>query len=197
VRNNSKGFAPILIILVIVAVVIVGYFVYRNYRSTTQPIIQPTASVVTLATPVQVTQSTSPTPSDATNSTANWKTYINSQYKFSFKYPNTYTTEMTNYTGFLTTISLIDPKYGEMYIVGLSDTGQESVGCDSRCKITTIKVDGYDAVDYGLPEVQNPAQQIVQFSRNGLYFQFQFPDDENQTELDTFNQILSTFKFTN
>ncbi|MDO8570435.1 MAG: PsbP-related protein [Candidatus Daviesbacteria bacterium] len=79
-RSESKGFAPILIIILI-ALAVGGYLLYQKQVkpvATPQPVIQPT-SVPTI----------SPSATDSAE-TANWKTYTNSKYGFSFKYPQDY-----------------------------------------------------------------------------------------------------------
>lgn len=79
--DKQRGFAPILIVLLI-ALGIGGYFVYKNYSNNQtkvtppQQISQPSTSLV----------SASPVPSD-TGEAANWKVYTNIKYGYSFKYP--------------------------------------------------------------------------------------------------------------
>ena len=71
-KTSTKGFAPIVIILIGAAVLALaggGYWYYRyspriNY------------------------QNSSPEQPTATNETANWKTYQNEKYGFEIKYPN-------------------------------------------------------------------------------------------------------------
>ncbi len=65
---RQKGFAPV-IILVLVVLVVVGYFGYKNFQPKLQTVFSPEASATT-------------------DPTANWKTYTNSQYGLSFKSSN-------------------------------------------------------------------------------------------------------------
>lgn len=76
---NQKGFVNIILVAVIVVLVgVAGYFVFvKKSELITQ---QPTP------TPTQTNIYTSPTPTSA-DETADWKTYTNTQYGFSFKYP--------------------------------------------------------------------------------------------------------------
>ena len=67
---KQKGFIPILI-LVLIALAIAGYFGYKNYWPKIQNLIPPT-----------------PTANLSRAESKDWKTYNNDQYKFSFKYPN-------------------------------------------------------------------------------------------------------------
>jgi hypothetical protein len=64
---RQKGFAPILI-LVLIALVVVGYFGYKNYWSKMQSFVIPT-------------------PIATADPTANWKKYMDPSGNFSFKYP--------------------------------------------------------------------------------------------------------------
>lgn len=82
---TQKGFAPILIVLLIAVVGIGGYLIYTNYSNdrSNQTKSSPTP-VVTTQTP-QSTPST--TPADET---ANWKTYTNTKLKLEFKYPTSW-----------------------------------------------------------------------------------------------------------
>lgn len=70
--KNQKGLAPILIVILVVLIV-GGYFVYSNY-STNQTQPEPTET---------------PNPDE----TAGWQTYINTEYKYSLKYPQGWTVE--------------------------------------------------------------------------------------------------------
>ena len=73
---RQKGFSPLIIILVIAILGVVGYFAYKNYISPKGTILGPySPSPIDTATP---------------NLTANWKTYTNDTYGFSFEYPGDY-----------------------------------------------------------------------------------------------------------
>mgnify|MGYP001564321650 FL=1 len=81
---NQKGFANIVLVVIIVLIVgVVGYFAFVKKSP---PIVQQTQ------TPTQTNNSVSPTPTQK-DETANWKTYSNSKYRFSLKYPNGWTIE--------------------------------------------------------------------------------------------------------
>lgn len=70
----------VLLLIIVLAVAFGGYFVYQQQ---------------TKSTPVTQTV-TQPTLSDET---ANWKTYTNSDYNFSLKYPKQFTLEVKSYPG--------------------------------------------------------------------------------------------------
>lgn len=81
---NQKGFSDIALFLVIVlALGVVGYFVFVKKSDQTA---QQTP------TPAQTNTGISPAPTQ-NNQLANWKTYSNSKYNFSLKYPDGWTIE--------------------------------------------------------------------------------------------------------
>lgn len=81
--KQEAGFIPILIVILIAAAV-GGYFVYKNYQTKTPA---PTAPPTTSSTP-------QPSPSPI-NETANWKTYTGNRYSFS--YPNGWLVSKSDY----------------------------------------------------------------------------------------------------
>src|SRR3989344_4320216 len=87
--KNQKGFAHFFLILTLtlIAVVGIGYYAYKNGQIKLTP----------------SKEQVSPTPTS--ESTANWKTYTNTKYAFSFKYPpNLYLRKDSthDFAGFLT-----------------------------------------------------------------------------------------------
>jgi hypothetical protein len=86
---KQKGFAPIIILLVIV---ILGAFVYFA-------VIKGYVSVNFSKPSTSVTPSTTPNPLSTTNPTANWKTYYHKNLDISFKYPPDWTVQISSYTG--------------------------------------------------------------------------------------------------
>jgi len=155
-----------------------------------QPAVSPTPTVYQ-----------SPIPATTADPTANWKTYTDSKYNYSFKYPDTETIKITDYTGELSTISLINTKTKLEDLVFYVGTTDESTGYsknDTNYTKSTTNIGGLDATRVSLPMGQNPPQELVFFTNNGKYYHFQFIwDGKDQTALTTFDQILSTFKFTN
>lgn len=79
---KQKGIAPILIILLIAAA-IGGYLVYTNYSNLSRVKSRDNRTKVTPPPSTQIT----PLPSSTPDATVNWKTYINTKYNFSLKYP--------------------------------------------------------------------------------------------------------------
>lgn len=70
---GQKGFAPILIVLLI-ALAIGGYLTYQKQIKST-PLPQPSPSSITTSV------------ASSSDETTNWKTYTNDMFNFSFKYP--------------------------------------------------------------------------------------------------------------
>lgn len=112
---NQKGFANIiLIVIVVLAVGVVGYFAFvKKSAPTAQP----------APTPPQTDNAASSTPTQK-NETANWKIYSNSKYNFSLKYPNGWTLEessQTDLTGRI--ISLRSPETSQLLNERKIDSG--------------------------------------------------------------------------
>lgn len=80
--NNSKILLTSLIVLEVLTLSVAGYFGYQFMQLKKQ-----IAYNVASPTPTAVTQSPTPTEPVATDETTSWKTYVNSQASFSFKYP--------------------------------------------------------------------------------------------------------------
>jgi hypothetical protein len=75
---KQKGFAPIIILVLVIAVLgVVGYFVSKDFKSTNQSFNQ-------------LTVAPSPTPTATVDPAANWKTYIDKDKEYSLKYPSQY-----------------------------------------------------------------------------------------------------------
>lgn len=160
------------------AIGVVGLLVYQKYL-VNKPII---------------VSSPSPVPPETVDSTANWKTYTNTQYGFSFKYPENGVIKDANYTGSLSSVVLSNTDNIDItFYVNKDDYA--FTGLD-KSPINT-KVGGINASLVSVPTGQNPAQELVLIKNNDLYYTIQFVwgEDTNKELLDTFNQILSTFKF--
>ena len=82
---NQKGFANIILVVIIVAAIAVGgYFVFVKKSEPTAQQPTPTPPSAQTKTPV------SPTPTPK-NETANWAVYSNTKYNYSFRYPTNFT----------------------------------------------------------------------------------------------------------
>jgi hypothetical protein len=130
----------------------------------------------------------SPTPTATADPTANWKTYINDKYKFSFKYPSTLLMEInevdtSNYVQLIFNKSLEDSftvkasiKYPANQSKHLLDT--QPIG---------TKV--FDSNVWSVFELTNNSG--LQLEKNEVLYSIIYPDS-TKTLVD---QILSTFKF--
>lgn len=76
VALKQKGFVPILIVIILATAVLGGYLVYQN-----QPKPTPSPEPSPLSTEA---------PAKVEDPTANWKTYTDSTFGYSFKYPADY-----------------------------------------------------------------------------------------------------------
>lgn len=82
----QKGFAPILIVLLLAIISVGGLLMYWNQTKSTNTIQQITQTPApTFTTTAIQTASSSTSLSDET---ANWKTYIDDKYGFTFRYPS-------------------------------------------------------------------------------------------------------------
>ena len=131
----------------------------------------------------------SPTPTATTDPTANWKTYTNDAYKFSFKYPGDLNIEnnqvdTSNYIQLIFNKSLTDSftiEASTKYPVN-----QPKYLLDTQ-PIGTKNINGYD---WGLFKLPNNSSG-TQIEINSVLYSIIYPT-ENEAGID---QILSTFKF--
>jgi hypothetical protein len=149
------------------------------------------------------------TDQNQTLDTTNWKTYTNNYWGVSIKYPQdklvpcpNYTTEAEgmrffnfgfscpNGTDIVYKIGLVGYKSGE-YKENKKPTATEQITVDS--KIATKKTYSYDESDGSL-SIQKESQEVVIKLDKGTLVLQQWGDNSNDKQI--FNQILSTFKFT-
>lgn len=80
---RQKGFIPVLIVIIAALIGVVGYLVYQNTQlRNVSPVPAQTPSSDATVAPTQAT--TTPT----TDPTANWKTYVSKDKRYTFKYPD-------------------------------------------------------------------------------------------------------------
>ncbi len=103
---KQKGFAPILIV-VLIAAAVGGYFWFNDSNNQTKPAqnVQTTKTPAPATKPESTSSAASPAPNGA-GETANWKTYTNTKFGYQIKYPSNreyteYNTEDYDYTSFL------------------------------------------------------------------------------------------------
>jgi hypothetical protein len=202
VNKNSKGFVHFLLLLGIALAVFVGigYYALKNKQ-------------------IRITQSqkqTSISPTPTTGNTASWKTCLNADKGFSIKYPYGYEINPAS-CDYLPAYGAVqeDPdKVKRNYVVTIRveetslnaeqwiqqenlcpDWGKESPSCSDQIKgpiVNSIQFDSLNRHYAGIDTIVKHGNTIYQFSlgvRN--------PNEPiSEPARDLYNQILSTFKFT-
>lgn len=161
-----------------------------------KPIYTLTSSIGSSATPKTTQYSPSPTP----DPTANWKTFTNTIYGFSFKYPDTATVQE------LPALNNSSIPNGKQTVIQIDDAKLSIIpnplgDLKPPLKVTPITIDGIKTdksyitnthigiyLTYRLP---NNYKQV-------LYITFDLPSESSKREQidNLLDQILSTFKFT-
>lgn len=174
--------------LLVLAVTGIGayYLIFRETTSTPSP------------TPVS-TQAPTSTP----DPTANWETYINSEYKFSFKYPTDFSIEeMSVPTNEYAQVIVNKDEVDEftikasmdylpadvVYFLDTASTGEKVVGGNTWQ--TYLLPDGYGDE----PGTQTSPIYGLQLEKNSVLYTITFSGQTETTS--TQDQILSTFRFT-
>jgi len=205
---KQKGFAPI-IILVLVVLAVIGYFGYKNW-----------VKLKTIATPT-------PSPAEAStqDGTVNWKTYTNTKYGFSIKYPSGWNIQtiisssdgsgFSNVTGtdsnieISNTSGMVVPSVQidvinqslEKQVASYKNTLENSpAGRYSNVNQYSGSFMGADATIFEAIQTLSPNYTVnikdynFKSPNNYVMSVIRTGNNTDQTELD---QILSTFKFTN
>ncbi len=193
---KQKGFAGIIIL--IIALILAGLAGAYYFGKSQTPNLQPQNPVVVSQTPQPMLS-----PSASPDETANWKTYKSAQLNLNFKYPLNYDIKEQTYGSPdkpLFGVDLID----ENTIMNLAGyaTGR---GAEGVIQTNDVMVGGNPAKEYtfGSSSDQITSIQIsVNNINNGgkditIFFNSKDNKPIPQEKLNTFDQILSTFKFTN
>lgn len=197
---KQKGFAPILILILIVGIGIVAASYFAGSKGIFSKL--PAISI------------SSPTPSATPDVTANWKTYANSSYSYQIKYPSDW--------------SVINEDKDKPAFKAIVQLAPNNSTNNLPSVVVAIEQNTFDTVYNGLKEVSerykgtfkqftvnnlitnaNKAEFItgagnsdyniqVIFEKNKLAYNIEFlsknPPDPNEIKI--FDQILSTFHFT-
>ena len=194
-------------IFALVTLVIAGIFAYQNYQLKKQvEKSSPGSEVIPtkLLQPTPTNTISAPSPTTPADPTASWKTYTNTETGFTFKYPETWT-EKGPVAEHDTTIVYIhaDEKFGEgpepiQYYLWVEKTKElpereytrESVGGYAAYK-TDQEPSRSGALTYFITkdETQYIIISLTPYDTGELW-----PAQDQYIK--TFNQILSTFKFT-
>lgn len=229
---TQKGIAPVLVIILIAfAAGIGGYFVYQNSRSKSTALspdqiactqdakLCPDGSSVGRVGP---NCEFSPCPSPQSSSSAdmsNWKTYTNTNYYFSFKYPNNLSVRNDSTSEFIGFLERKDENQSQKLVVtvnknpnnlGIQELLEKNKPIpDDRINLRyqSTQITGYDGL---LLRYENPCLGICENIETGKFFTkyikgnsviISFSVDTRNQAGNTLedekwlDQILSTFKF--
>lgn len=227
---EQKGYTPmILLIGVVVITSIVGgaYFFGKlpikptdnNPKACTlEAKICPDGSVVGRSGPnCEFTQCPEVAPTKSADEIANWKTYTNEKYSFSFKHPDLTELTNTNYPGGSIEKLLVDMHRDIQQIPGTTAYYQDSLLIDLFDNQEGISLESYvefrrrrgdPAVEKELSIIIGGQRGIMQKLRfeNTIEYFVKFPNNNNVLTIvrkdaktnsfqKDFDQILSTFKF--
>jgi hypothetical protein len=200
--RNQKGFTQIILILVIVVVAIGAAYYFGTLKNKSGLV-----SVVPTPTPiVKATQTPSPAEAKAQEGTANWKTYTNTKYGFSFKYPDGFqvkerasgyfvitTTSENSFNGSLQEGISIDARLLGSYanIDSARNTISNSLVVSENKKVSNWEVTQGVGKDGMLKGVEF-RQAIIPYKTGVI----EVETITNAKYLSIFDQILSTFQFT-
>jgi hypothetical protein len=185
-----------LILLFISVLALVVYYFYQTNQLRVN-VSTPTPNVTV-----------APTPTATTNPTADWKTYTNTKYNFSLKYPLEYKYEEKSYSKAANGIY----SYTQITLANIDDFNPEPIGRPS-IMLTII-----DSISHANDSVYNNStssgsisanniqadvrqsatgEEVVVFTKNNSTFEFTLSNSsEDSTLKSNLDQILSTFQFT-
>ena len=193
-QMNQKGFANIILVVVIVVLLgVVGYFALVKKS---EPIAQQPSPTLTTT---QTKAHASPTPTSTSQAT-NLKTYTNTKHGFEFQYPYKSLSVAEGY------VSSIDPK-NLVYIVNIFTIphGQDRDGLVGVFNLPlnqtrqslgfagqTMPTVNYNGITWTkLSRQDAPSDYLVE--RNGQTFWLAYSSGIKQSD---FESIINTFKFT-
>lgn len=199
---REKGFAPLIIVIMLALVGVVGYLAFQNTQlRKVLPTPTQTPSSTASITATQVTPTVKPTA----DPTANWKTYLNTSSKYSIKYPADWGIENVSAGGNGALSS--DARYIQIwYKVSTPDKAYGNLGIEeigiippSEEKLLTVE----KRLDSGLilkcnSDFTNDSKTWcwIKVPSKEAYLNIQVFMGQDNFANETYNQILSTFKFT-
>ncbi|OGE37917.1 hypothetical protein A3B45_01330 [Candidatus Daviesbacteria bacterium RIFCSPLOWO2_01_FULL_39_12] len=215
---NQKGFAPILIIILIAALAIGGYLVYSDkigvYQNQPKPIPSPQPMTQPSPSPATIYESTN------SAETANWKTYTHYELGYTVKYPETWLFDEPNYQLTYSEFTIKTPdlkREGDSYYsivkgsqisisVGKYATKLNSIDdyFDKNKfmqQITAnrkhIIIDGQPAIRFDQAYEGINSTNII-FLYNGLLYtigiHFPITDNSRTTNLDVYEKLVNSFR---
>ena len=211
----QKGSIGLVVLVIVLSVVILGgaiggalyYTKSQNDNEKSKTI----SSVIPTATEESLSGTTTPTATTtATDPTADWQTYTNEEYGFSFKYPEgwEYKTISKNQIEFNQIGNKLIVETSEIYSVGvfISNDANDSIsGLYNQMIADKPKDDSVTIVKTAINSTeaivkQSYLQTKTYFLINNKSIKFVLPNfgssDTNQSVKAVYDQILSTFQFT-
>ena len=206
---QQKGFAHLILLLVVGIALVGGYFLYqRGYiQINPTPNNRTTTTQTTAPSTTNIQTSNSPTP--MTDITDNWKIYTNTKYSFSIKHPKEWKEPANQDYGFI----------GKRVYFSVYKTPTEGAHGDGPVeksfeKVTIATLPATRSAGYVGEIGGNIPQNYVEytFQKNGYTYMFTLYALDNDTDIVSdgqkiwplkdadvklFEQIISTFKFTN
>lgn len=194
---KQKGIAPIVIILIIIGVLLAGGGVYftkhRLFAKKESPPVTPTTTSTTTATSIAT----------STADISTWKTYRNERYGFEFKYPSDWELVVAQPSELTITHEIHGQKdnkvlaWGQIYIV----INNEPLPAFEKEKgDQMIEIDGVEGIRKNYI-IEGIGESVDIKNRDRLYYiSLNYRKGLNNIGetyyRQTFDQILSTFKFT-
>lgn len=187
-KRNQKGVVILPILIIVLLLGLVGYLVFQNsqLRKEQPSLNQPTA------TP------TSNLPSPTSSPTDNWKTYTNTAYGYSIKFPSSWRTQLIA-AGARDQEALPNSRHVDLFNPNIK-TYDASIGASKG--VITIQYFGLlpeqfanTPYDYQIGNAKAIKKENVYYVKSGrgiLEILVALP--ENQQDEPAFDQILSTFK---
>jgi Tfp pilus assembly protein PilV len=96
--NSEKGFSVVEVLLIVVVLVVIGvagYMVYKNHQSSTVNTISTSSNKQTSKTSSSKSASSTTGSPQSANPYLGWDTFTNQQAGLTFKYPSTWTSQVT------------------------------------------------------------------------------------------------------
>jgi hypothetical protein len=210
-ENPQKKNFPILTIVMIPVLLAIGAFGVLAYQKFSAP-----KPVVTV----------SPTPTATTVPTVDWKTYTNSKYGFSFKYPSTFIVQYKYFNDDTPFVFLDSKSFNvpEVWVDGQVTPVQFSISSKSLSEYVdyykkiidpanytqsdltsplkgyrfdgTFKLQGLDSEEYPLKGTKITGV-VIQVPNSQKVLEISYDYVREGVTDSIFDQILSTFKFTN
>lgn len=123
--------------------------------------------------------------------TDGWEQYNDNIYGYSLQYPNEWTVETTNYTGFLTSVDFQDREKTTYFSIGIN---RDNLDYPQKLKDLNYKISETYAYRESLSGYQNPPQELIWIQKNGYIFEIQFVY-ETLDDLLIFEKIVDSFTF--